>query len=119
LIKNEAFNQFLKNKFNTLKRFSIEGSDSFISGLECIVDNAVGQGIEHIVFGIPHRGLLNTLTNVPRKPREEIFAEFQDIKETVLEDGVWRHAGDVKHHLGVSQDRQYGEGKKINLVSSK
>jgi 2-oxoglutarate dehydrogenase E1 component len=119
LIKNEAFNLFLKNKFNTSRRFGIEGCDSFISGLECLVDNAIEHGIEHIVIGMPHRGRLNTLANVLGKPREEIFAEFQDIKETVLEDGEWGHAGDVKYHLGVSQDREYGDGKKINLVSSK
>jgi 2-oxoglutarate dehydrogenase E1 component len=57
LCKNEAFNIFLKNKFSTSKRFGIEGCDSFISGLDCLVDRAADHGVEHIVMGMPHRYL--------------------------------------------------------------
>ena len=37
----------------------------------------VDEGVEAIVLGMPHRGRLNVLGNVVRKPLEQIFAEFQ------------------------------------------
>jgi len=40
LAKEYSFSNFLKNKFNTSKRFGIEGLESFISGLMALVDEA-------------------------------------------------------------------------------
>ena len=58
---NDAWNNFVKSKFNTTKRFGIEGCDTFISGLDKLVESASEKGVSHIVIGMPHRGRLNTL----------------------------------------------------------
>ena len=65
-------------------------------------------GGEEVVIGMAHRGRLNVLANVLKKPASQIFAEFQDkLDEKVdLNDG----GGDVKYHLGFSIDRTFGEG---------
>lgn len=89
-----------------------------ISGLAAIVDHAVldNYKVEHIIFGMAHRGRLNTLACVLNKKMEEIFAEFQEIKDLPKE-GVWGQSGDVKYHLGVTSEKQYPEeDKSIKLT---
>lgn len=113
---NEAWNTYCKNKFSTTKRFGIEGCDTFISSLDYLAEEAANIGVEHVVIGMPHRGRLNTLAFVLGKKLEQIFAEFQDIK--YYNEGQWGQSGDVKYHLGVTNDRVLPNGKKINLVFS-
>jgi 2-oxoglutarate dehydrogenase E1 component len=38
------------------------------------------EKIDHLVLGMAHRGRLNTLALVMKKPIEEIFAEFKEKK---------------------------------------
>lgn len=64
------FGQFLESKFNTMKRFGLEGCESFIPGLKVACDMLVERGVEKIFIGMPHRGRLNVLANVVRKPLE-------------------------------------------------
>ncbi len=109
---NENFSLFLKNTFSTSKRFGIEGSDTFISGLSTLVDEAAKIKTEHIIFGMAHRGRLNTLALVFNKPMEQIFAEFQEIKEGK---NVWGDSGDVKYHLGTTQDKVYPDGHTVRM----
>ena len=66
----EMFGNFLENKFNTLKRFGLEGCDSFIPGLKYATEELRNYGCEKVVIGMPHRGRLNVLANVVRKPLE-------------------------------------------------
>lgn len=110
---NETFSLFLKNIFSTSKRFGIEGSDTFISGLNALVDEAVKLKAEHVVFGMAHRGRLNTLATVFNKPLEQIFAEFQEIKAEGK--NLWGDSGDVKYHLGTTNDKIYPDGSKIRM----
>ena len=70
------FGNFLENKFNTMKRFGLEGCESFIPGLKLLIDELVKNGVEKAIIGMPHRGRLNVLANVVRKPMEQIFSEF-------------------------------------------
>ncbi|CAD8143405.1 unnamed protein product [Paramecium octaurelia] len=111
--QEHAFSTFLQRKFNTSKRFGIEGCDSMISGLQAMVDSAAQAGVEYIVFGMAHRGRLNTLYNVFQKSPEEIMVEFQDLKGIYNED-IWGNSGDVKYHLGSVHNVQFGE-KKLRL----
>ena len=80
LCENDSFNEFLKNKFPTSKRFGIEGCDSTISALKALVKLCGLEKIDHLVLGMAHRGRLNTLALVMKKPIEEIFAEFKEKK---------------------------------------
>jgi len=113
----DQFEKFLANKFNTAKRFGLEGGDSVIPGLKCMVDRGSELGIETFVIGMPHRGRLNVLANVMRKPMPQIFKEFQgthyDLDEYLKHD--WASAGDVKYHLGTSMDRSYPDGRRVHL----
>lgn len=72
----DQFGQFISNKFNTSKRFGLEGCESFIPGLKVAFDTLVDNGVEKVIIGMPHRGRLSVLANVVRKPLEQIFNEF-------------------------------------------
>ena len=113
----DMFEKYLGNKFNTAKRFGLEGGDSVIPGLKCMIDRGSELGIESFIFGMPHRGRLNVLANVMRKPLPQIFKEFQgthyDLEEYMRED--WSSAGDVKYHLGTSMDRSYPDGRRVHM----
>lgn len=68
------------------------------------------MGVESIVIGMPHRGRLNVLSNVVRKPNESIFCEFNGALEP-SEEG----SGDVKYHLGMNYVRPTPSGKRVHL----
>jgi len=74
------FGAFLGQKFNTMKRFGLEGCESFVPGLKVAIDTCVKEGGRTFIIGMPHRGRLNVLFNVVRKPLEVIMAEFQGIR---------------------------------------
>lgn len=76
LIWADEFQKYLANKFNTSKRFGVEGCESFIAGLKVSFDTLVESGVSKVVIGMPHRGRMNVLGNVVRKPLEQIFNEF-------------------------------------------
>jgi 2-oxoglutarate dehydrogenase E1 component len=100
------FGLFLTQKFNTMKRFGLEGCESFIPGLKVSIDACVQHGAENFVIGMPHRGRLAVLANVVRKPMEVIMAEFQGIKPVDDIDTKYADAGDVKYHLGTTRTRK-------------
>ncbi|KAL0589809.1 hypothetical protein ABG067_002034 [Albugo candida] len=115
-----VFERFLGNKYNTTKRFGLEGAESLIPGLKYMIDCATKLGMEHLVIGMPHRGRLNVLSNVIRKPIQQIFKEFQGTHIDVdqyqrdqMDD--WSNSGDVKYHLGTSYDRMYPDGRRVHL----
>ncbi|KAG7796724.1 hypothetical protein KL929_003231 [Ogataea haglerorum] len=103
------FENFLSTKFPNDKRFGLEGAESVVPGLKAMIDTAVDLGVEDVVIGMPHRGRLNMLANVVRKPAEAIFSEFTGSKE--FDEG----SGDVKYHLGMNYVRPTTSGKTVNL----
>ncbi len=112
------FEEFLKNKFTTHKRFGLEGLETTVSGLKCYVDRAVELGLKDITLGMAHRGRLNVLANVFRKPIRKIFSEFQGKhveSHSGTEEEISRTSGDVKYHLGSHYQRTYPDGKTIHL----
>ena len=50
---------------------------SFIPGMKAMIDELSETGSNKVICGMPHRGRLNFLANVVKKPLETIFAEFQ------------------------------------------
>jgi 2-oxoglutarate dehydrogenase E1 component len=107
----ETFEKFLDRKFTATKRFGLDGGESTIPALEQLMRVGVRLGIESVVLGMPHRGRLNVLANVMRKPLNAIFAEFRGMSAKP-EDVAG--SGDVKYHLGTSVDRDFG-GKPVHL----
>ena len=101
----------MQTRYPTAKRFSLEGGDSLIPLLDTLVEEAGSQGVGEMVIGMPHRGRLNVLANVLRKPYEMILAEFEGsflVKEATGD-------GDVKYHLGYSRDHTTRAGAKVHL----
>jgi 2-oxoglutarate dehydrogenase E1 component len=114
LIGAEHFEQFLHARYRTAKRFSLEGADSLIPILETLVEEAGAVGVEEMVLGMSHRGRLNVLANVLRKPSEMILAEFEGAQLAKEATGD----GDVKYHLGYSHDRTTRGGRTVHLSLS-
>ena len=113
---SEMFESFLANKYTAAKRFGLEGCEALIPGMKALIDTSADMGVESIVLGMPHRGRLNVLANVMRKPMEQVFAEFAGRKPTKEEgDESYHGSGDVKYHLGTSYDRPTLSGRRIHL----
>src|SRR5216110_2180733 len=111
LITAEGLEQFLQLRYPTAKRFSLEGSDSLVPLLHTLIEDAGSLGVEEMVFGMPHRGRINVLADVLRKPYEMNIAEFEGsllAKEATGD-------GDVKYHLGYSRDHATRAGRKVHL----
>lgn len=111
LAEVENFETFLHRTFAGQKRFSIEGNDSLVPMLDEIVRMAAGDGTEHVLMGMAHRGRLNVLAHVLGKAYSQIFSEFhhaplKDNEQTEADSG-W--TGDVKYHLGASRTVKYND----------
>lgn len=100
LVEVSCFENSLHKSFPGAKRFSIEGLDSLIPGLEEIIQMAPAFGINNIIMGMPHRGRLDVLACVFKKPYSSIVSEFQESYE-----GPSSLSGDVKYHNGYSAQR--------------
>lgn len=100
LIRATRFEEFLAKKWSSEKRFGLEGCEVLIPAMKTVIDTVSAHGVDTVIMGMPHRGRLNVLANVTRKPLEEIFNEFNS-KLTPEEEG----SGDVKYHLGTSTER--------------
>ncbi len=111
LARAVLFEKFIHKKFPGQKRFSLEGAEALIPALDAIMEKGALLGTEEFVIGMPHRGRLNVLANILKKPYKEIFSEFRGMKyddETLL--------GDVKYHLGYTVERSTTTGKKMKLT---
>ena len=109
-----GFESFLQTKYVGQKRFSLEGGEALIPGLSVLLrDAAEKYGVKECVLGMAHRGRLNTLVNIFKKPVRELFNEFEgkDFEDVDLD-------GDVKYHLGLTLSKTYKDGNsiKMNLV---
>ncbi|KAI7974503.1 hypothetical protein EIK77_008683 [Talaromyces pinophilus] len=110
LIWSSSFEAFLATKFPNDKRFGLEGCETLVPGMKALIDRSVDYGVKDIVIGMPHRGRLNVLSNVVRKPNESIFSEFSGSAEPSDEG-----SGDVKYHLGMNFERPTPSGKRVQL----
>lgn len=112
LIEVEAFEEFLQLKYASTKRFSIQGGDAAIAGLEAVLHTAAALGVEEINIGMPHRGRMNVITTIMGKPYTELLSLFAGNLD--FPEGI-DSSGDVKYHLGVSSDRLFEGGRKMHL----
>jgi 2-oxoglutarate dehydrogenase E1 component len=108
----EIFENFLQLKFLGKKRFGLEGGETLVPILDAIVNKAGELGVREIVIGMAHRGRLNVLTNVLQMPYETLFQQFIDPYHP---DAV-ENDGDVKYHLGRSDDVTTMHGDKVHLT---
>ena len=101
LTEADSFETFCQKRFVGTKRFGLEGGESTIPALHAIIEIAAGKGVREIAIGMPHRGRLNTLVNIVKKPLVALFSEFGG--NSFKPDDV-QGSGDVKYHLGTSTD---------------
>ena len=101
LTEAEGFEAFCQKRYVGTKRFGLEGGEVTIPALHAMIEVAAAAGVNEIAIGMPHRGRLNTLVNVVKKPFTAVFSEFGG--ESFKPDDV-QGSGDVKYHLGTSTD---------------
>lgn len=109
-----TFENFLQTKYVGQKRFSLEGGETLIPAIGSVIRSAAEEyDVKEFVLGMAHRGRLNTLTNIFRKPVRELFSEFEgkDFEDETID-------GDVKYHLGLTTYKTLKNNKelKMNLV---
>ncbi len=97
LLQAVLFEQFIIRKFPGQKSFSLEGGEAMIPMMDQLIEYGSAHGIEEFVIGMAHRGRLNMLANILRKPYRDIFSEFT---ATSYAEGI--NVGDVKYHLGYN-----------------
>ncbi len=108
----EAFERFLHTKYIGHKRFSLEGSESFLPLVDSILQEACQTHMDEIVMGMAHRGRLNVLANLVGKSYEEIFHGFEGDIDPQSVQGT----GDVKYHLGASGVFRGQAGGEVRLT---
>jgi len=111
LLAADAFEQFLHVKYVGQKRFSLEGAATLEPMLETLVESAAEHGVEQLVLGMPHRGRINVLAHLMKKPLERVFGEFES---SFAPPDVQGH-GDVKYHLGYSSFHESRSGRTVHL----
>ena len=104
------FEEFIQKKYVGAKSFSLEGGESLIPLLDLALEKAGAQGVRDVVIGMAHRGRLNVLANIMGKNPRAIFREFEDKDPELL-----RGRGDVKYHLGYSNDWVTQAGDTIHM----
>lgn len=106
-----TFESFLQTKYVGQKRFSLEGGEALIPGISVALREAAEiYGVRECVLGMAHRGRLNTLVNIFKKPVRDLFSEFEgkDFEDENID-------GDVKYHLGLTLSKTYRDGNKIKM----
>jgi 2-oxoglutarate dehydrogenase E1 component len=111
LTEAEGFEAFCQKRYVTTKRFGLEGGEATIPALHAMIETCAAAGVNEVVIGMPHRGRLNTLVNVVKKPLTAVFSEFGG--GSFKPDEV-QGSGDVKYHLGTSSDQEIA-GRSVHL----
>ncbi len=111
LIETEGFERFCHRRFPGTKRFGLDGGEAMIPALEQIIKRGGHLGVKEIVFGMAHRGRLNTLVGVMGKPYRALFHEFQGGSSLPAD---IEGSSDVKYHMGASSDRSF-DGNNVHL----
>jgi len=110
LMRADLFEQTLQQRYLGNKRFSLEGNTSLLPAVDEILDVAAEHGAVELVMGMSHRGRLNVIVHLARRPAEQVFAEFEDVDpRSVL------GSGDVKYHMGATGEYVTKSGKKIHI----
>ncbi|MGA2855702.1 MAG: 2-oxoglutarate dehydrogenase E1 component [Candidatus Sulfotelmatobacter sp.] len=110
LIRADIFEQVVQQRYLGSKRFSLEGVTALIPLVDEVLDSGCRLGATELVMGMSHRGRLNVIAHVARRPPEEIFAGFEDVDpRSVL------GSGDVKYHMGATGEYSTRSGGKVHI----
>ncbi|MGB9074673.1 MAG: 2-oxoglutarate dehydrogenase E1 component [Terriglobales bacterium] len=110
LMRADLFEQTLQQRYLGTKRFSLEGNTSLLPFVDEVLDGAGERGAVELVMGMSHRGRLNVIVHVARRPAEQVFGEFEDVDpRSVL------GSGDVKYHIGATGEYVTKSGAKVHI----
>jgi 2-oxoglutarate dehydrogenase E1 component len=79
LLRADLFEQTLQQRYLGNKRFSLEGNTSLLPAVDQVLDVAGEGGAVELVMGMSHRGRLNVVIHLAKRPPEQVFAEFEDV----------------------------------------
>ena len=110
LTRSDVFEQVMQQRYLGSKRFSLEGVTALIPLVDEVLDTGSRLGAIELVMGMSHRGRLNVIAHVAKRPSEEIFAGFEDVDpRSVL------GSGDVKYHMGATGEYTTHSGGKVHI----
>jgi 2-oxoglutarate dehydrogenase E1 component len=110
LTRADLFEQVIQQRYLGSKRFSLEGTTALIPLVDEVLDAGSRLGATELVMGMSHRGRLNVIAHVARRPAEEIFAGFEDVDpRSVL------GSGDVKYHMGATGEYTTYSGNEVHI----
>jgi 2-oxoglutarate dehydrogenase E1 component len=110
LIRADIFEQVMQQRYLGSKRFSLEGVTALIPLVDELLDTGSRLGAIELVMGMSHRGRLNVIAQVAKRPPDEIFAGFEDVNpRSVL------GSGDVKYHMGATGEYTTRSGNKVHI----
>lgn len=95
LERSEHLEQSLQEKYPKIKRFSLEGLDSYLVALAVFIEQADHAGAKHMLLAMPHRGRINTLINIFGIAPEELYAAIERRPSDYF------HAYDLPYHFGA------------------
>jgi len=110
LVRADVFEQTIHSRYIGTKRYSLEGNTALIPLLDEILNAASENGAEQAVLAMSHRGRLNVIINIVRRPAAEIFAGFEDVDPRSVLGG-----GDVKYHIGATGIFTAADGGKLRI----
>ena len=110
LTRADIFEQVMQQRYLGSKRFSLEGVTALIPLVDEILETGSRLGAIELVMGMSHRGRLNVIAHVAKRPAEELFAGFEDVDpRSVL------GSGDVKYHMGATGEYFTRSGNKVHI----
>ncbi|MDE1956932.1 MAG: 2-oxoglutarate dehydrogenase E1 component, partial [Betaproteobacteria bacterium] len=69
----EGLERYLATRYVGQKRFSLEGGESFIVGMDEVIQRGAERGAQEVIIGMAHRGRLNVLVNTLGKRPKDLF----------------------------------------------
>eukprot|EP01130_Rhizamoeba_saxonica_P018189 TRINITY_DN9025_c0_g1_i1.p1 TRINITY_DN9025_c0_g1~~TRINITY_DN9025_c0_g1_i1.p1 ORF type:complete len:904 (+),score=227.55 TRINITY_DN9025_c0_g1_i1:30-2741(+) len=116
IVESEQLDSFLHMRFSSLKRYALQGAETLIVCLDQIFETAAKNGISDVVIGMPHRGRLNTLSNLLKYPESNLFSKISGHKQ--IPEHVFG-TDDVLSHISQSITLNYGsEELNISLINN-
>ena len=105
LLKSEVFDHFLTVNKPSFKRYSIEGEESLLILLAKLFAVSSENGVEEVVFGLPHRGRLNILCQLLDFPVRDFFQKLT--KNCELTEDFNTFIDDIAMHIAVCTRKKF------------
>uniref|UniRef100_A0A8C7F2A2 2-oxoadipate dehydrogenase complex component E1 n=1 Tax=Oncorhynchus kisutch TaxID=8019 RepID=A0A8C7F2A2_ONCKI len=113
MLESQEFDNFLANKFSTVKRYGGEGAESMMGVFYEMFRLLSHSGVTDIVMGMPHRGRLNLLTGLLQFPPELMFRKMCGLSEFPADSPS---IGDVLSHLTSSVELDFGAAHLLKVT---